>query len=438
MSDITQKIFNTLDSVLNDNEQFKPLHIPIFDESEIDYVTDCIRSNFVSSVGAYVNKLELMLQDYTGIKHAILTVNGTAALHVSLVLVGVKQHDEVLMPAMTFIATANAVSYINATPHFVDVDEQTLGIDSDKLDAYLAGTTEIKQGECFNKVTGKRIKAIVPMHTFGHSVDMDKLNAVANKYHIVVVEDAAESLGSFYKGKHTGHFSQVAALSFNGNKIITTGGGGAILTNDDDLAKKARHITTTAKVPHSWEYVHDSVAYNYRMPALNAALGVGQMEKLASLVDKKRALAERYKAVFSSVEGVRFFVEPEYAVSNYWLNAIILDEKNEFFRNDILEFTNNHNIMTRPIWKLLNTLDMFAECPKMDLSISESLEKVWVTDTMGMPFVRGGRTFYYFNNGNLQQSLLMVQECESCKAEILLDPNSFSTDGTISLSSAKA
>jgi perosamine synthetase len=370
---MTNKLIEKIKSVIN-QDNFTPLHIPIFEGNEIKYVTDCINSNFVSSVGEYVTKFEKALCDYTGAKYAILTVNGTAALHISLLLVGVKRDDEVLMPAMTFIATANAVSYLGATPHLIDVDEKTLGIDSKKLDKYLADISDMRDGECFNKFTNNRIKAIVPMHTFGHSVDMDTLLKVTKKYNIDIVEDAAESLGSYYKGIHTGNFGKISAISFNGNKIITTGGGGCILTNDEELAKKAKHITTTAKIPHSWEYEHDMIGYNYRMPALNAALGLAQLEKLPEFIEQKRKLALYYKELFVDIEEIDFFEEPEYAQSNYWLNAIILKEENKVLRDQILKETNENGVMTRPIWKLMSNLELFKECPKMDLSVSESLE----------------------------------------------------------------
>ena len=373
MHNLANTIKQKLQSVINE-DNFTPLHAPIFEGNEIKYVTDCIESNFVSSVGEYVNRLEEMLQNYTGAKYAVVTVNGTAALHVSLILCDVVREDEVLMPALTFIATANAVSYIGATPHFVDVDEKTLGVDAQKLDSYLSDITSMKDGECINKQTGKRIKAIVPMHTFGHPVDMDALNVVAKKYNIEVIEDAAESLGSFYKGKHTGNHAKLSAISFNGNKIITTGGGGAILTNDEELAKKAKHITTTAKIPHKWEFNHDMIGFNYRMPALNAALGVAQMEQMDKFVTVKRALALRYLEAFKDIEGVKVFKEPEYAESNYWLNALILDKGYEDMRDELLQVTNDAGIMTRPVWTLMNKLEMFKECPKMDLSVSESLE----------------------------------------------------------------
>ena len=364
-----------LREVLN-KKDFIPLHIPIFEGNEISYVTDCIKSNFVSSVGEYVNKFEEAISEYMGAKYAILTVNGTSALHVALLLSGVERNDEVLMPALTFIATANAVSYLGAIPHFIDVDEKTLGIDSAKLEESLKQIAIVKDdGYCYNKVTNRKIKAIVPMHTFGHPVDMDKLLQVAKKYNLEIVEDAAESLGSFYKGIHTGNFGKLSAISFNGNKIITTGGGGCILTNDEELAKKAKHITTTAKIPHPWEYEHDMVGYNYRMPALNAALGLAQIEKLPKFIEQKRNLAKKYQKIFDGSKEFKFFTEPDYAKSNYWLNAIILNKGYESLRDIILKETNENGIMTRPVWKLMHHLKMFKNCPRMDLSVSESLEK---------------------------------------------------------------
>jgi len=374
MSSLSNKIVSSLKTIIK-SEEFTPLHAPIFEGNEIKYVTDCIESNFVSSVGEYVNRFEKDLATFTGVKHAIVAVNGTAALHISLLLSDVKRDDEVLIPAMTFIATANAVSYIGATPHFIDVEERTLGVDSDKLEDYLNSITEIRDGVCYNKNSNRVIKAIVPMHTFGHPVDMDKLNIVANKFNITVIEDAAESLGSFYKGKHTGNQSKIAALSFNGNKIITTGGGGAILTNDDKLAKKAKIITTTAKIPHRWNYNHSMIAYNYRMPALNAALGVAQLEKLPEFIKIKRELALKYKELFKDFTELKFYEEPSYAKSNYWLNVIILDKDFKNERDNILDATNSNGLMTRPVWALLNKQSMFKDMPSMNLDISNSLEK---------------------------------------------------------------
>jgi perosamine synthetase len=374
MNNLVKVINEVIFSVIEKSE-FTTLHAPVFEGNEEKYLVDCVRSNFVSSVGEYVTKFETKLAKYTGTKHAIVCVNGTSALHICLLLLGVKKDDEVLIPAMTFIATANAVSYTGAKPHFVDVDEKTLGIDPFKLETYLDEISEMKNGECYNIKTAKRIKAIVPMHTFGHPVDMDALNIVAQKFNIEVIEDAAESLGSFYKDKHTGNYSKLSAISFNGNKIITTGGGGAILTNDEELAKKAKHITTTAKIPHKWEFNHDTIGYNYRMPALNAALGLAQLEQLEKFITQKRLLSQRYKEAFKDIEEAYFFVEPEFAKSNYWLNAIILNKGFEYLRDDILEVTNSNGIMTRPVWTLLNKLEMFRDCEKMDLSVSESLEK---------------------------------------------------------------
>jgi len=374
MNSFLENLNSLLASVIN-SDVFVPLHSPVFEGNEEKYLVDCVRSNFVSSVGEYVNRFEVALEEYTGIKHAIVCVNGTAALHASLILLGVKAGDEVLMPAMTFIATANAVSYIGAIPHFVDVEENSLGIDADKLNLYLEDIAEVREGECYNKKSGKRIKAIVPMHTFGHPVDMDKLHDVTQRFSVEVIEDAAESLGSYYKGMHTGKTSKLSAISFNGNKIMTTGGGGAILTDDDELAKQAKHITTTAKIPHKWEFNHDMVGFNYRMPALNAALGLAQIERLDEFVEKKRALALKYKLALKDIDELVFFEEPNYAKSNYWLNAIILKKGYEELRDSILEVTNNNDIMTRPIWTLLNKLNMFKKCPKMDLTVSESLEQ---------------------------------------------------------------
>lgn len=352
-----------------------PLHAPTFAGKEEEYLVDCVRSNFVSSVGAYVDRFEAMLAEFTGAKHAVVTVNGTAALQVGMRLVGVERDDEVLIPALSFIATANAVHYLGAVPHFVDISSISLGIDPAALDEYLADILESKDGTSCNRHTGRRVKALVPMHTFGHPVDMDPLVEVAKKYHLELVEDAAESLGSWYKGIHTGNHGRVAAFSFNGNKIITTGGGGALITNDETLAKAAKHITTTAKVPHKWEYVHDTVGYNYRMPALNAALGCAQLEQLPGFLEKKRKLAAYYRSAFKDVGGVTFFTEPEYAKSNYWLNILLLNTPDPDLHNDILQVTNDAGIMTRPVWKLLGHLDMYKDCPSMDLPVSRDIEQ---------------------------------------------------------------
>ena len=351
------------------------LHEPCFGGNEWAYVKECLDTGWVSSVGKYVDRFEEKLADYTGVKRAVAVVNGTAALHTCLTLAGVEAHDEVLMPALTFIATANAVSYCGAVPHFIDSEETTLGVDSRKLAEYLDTVTEKRADGSYNRLTGRRIKAIVPMHTFGHPVDLDPLLEVCQRFNITLIEDAAESLGSFYKGRHTGHWGLLSALSFNGNKTITTGGGGAILTNDEELGRLAKHITTTAKVPHRWEFNHDMIGYNYRMPNINAALGCAQLEQLPGFLKAKRDLAEQYRQAFSDIHGIRFFTEPTNSKSNYWLNTLLLDEQYADQRDALLKSTNDAGMMTRPAWTLMNRLPMFSVCPKMDLPVAESLER---------------------------------------------------------------
>jgi perosamine synthetase len=357
------------------DEKAYALHEPNFSGKEWNYVKDCLDTGWVSSVGKYVDEFEIKLAEFTGVKYAVAVVNGTAALHVALELAGVVAGDEVLIPALSFIATANAVAYCGAIPHFIDSEERTLGLDVSKLDEYLAIIADQRSNCCYNKQTGRPLKAVVAMHTFGHPVDLDPLLEVCKKYHLILVEDAAESLGSYYNGKHTGNWGLLSALSFNGNKIITTGGGGAILTNDSKLAKQAKHVTTTAKIPHKWEFVHDEIGYNYRMPNLNAALGCAQLEQLPKFIERKRALAHKYQNLFENVAGIRCFVEEEFARSNYWLNVLLLDEGLIDQRDSLLELTNNSGIMTRPVWTLLNKLEMYNECPKMDLTKAESLCK---------------------------------------------------------------
>ena len=374
MSHIAQNVYKALLQVLP-SKSFINLHEPSFTGNEWSYVKECLDTGWVSSVGKYVNRFENDLAEYTGVKHAVATVNGTAALHICLKLVDVKPNDEVLLPAITFIATANAICYCKAIPHFVDCAEDTLGLCPKKLEKYLKKVTEIQSGQCINQGTNRRIKAVVPMHTFGHPVDLDPLAEVCEKYHLDLIEDAAQSLGSFYKGRHTGTWGKVSALSFNGNKIITTGGGGAILTDDKHLAKRAKHITTNAKIPHQWEYVHDQIGYNYRLPNINAALGCAQLEKLPAYIKSKRELAKRYQTVFEKVDGVRIFTESKEAHCNYWLNVLLLDEKFYSEQDSILKITNNNGIMTRPVWKLLPKLPMFKNSPKMNLSVAESLER---------------------------------------------------------------
>lgn len=354
-------------------KDFVPLHEPTFNEKEIEYVTDCIKTGWVSSVGSYVTRFEEELAKFVGVKRAVAVVNGTAALHVALKIVNVQENDEVLIPSLTFVATANAVSYCGAIPHFVDVHEETLGIDPFKLENYLNEIAELRNGELFNKLTNRRIKAIVPMHTFGHAVHLDEIVTLAEKYHLTLVEDAAESLGTYYKGKHTGSFGKVNAISFNGNKIITTGGGGAILTNDEKLADLAKHLTTTAKIPHKWEYVHDYIGYNYRMPNINAALGCAQLEKMNDFLKKKKELTAKYEEIVSELEGVQLFKQPSHSDSNYWLQTLILNDS--FNREEVLAFLNENGVMSRPIWQPISELDMYKACPKMDLNVTSMLKR---------------------------------------------------------------
>lgn len=373
---LADKVAQTIASVVRPvDDAFVPLHEPEFTGRERDYVLDAIDSTFVSSVGAYVDRFEEELADFCGVKRAVVTVNGTAALHVCLLLAGVGPKDEVIIPSLTFVATANAVAYTGAVPHFADSEEATLGMDPAKLAAHLGRIAEQRDGSCYNRETGRRIAAIVPMHTYGHPVLLDELVQLAEKWSIPLVEDAAESLGSYYHGKHTGFFGLLGALSFNGNKVMTTGGGGAILTNDSALADRAKHITTTAKLPHRWRYEHDQIAYNYRMPNLNAALGVAQLEQLPASLARKRKLAERYAEAFAGVEGLSFVAEPAGCKSNYWLNTLLLDSSDEALLEAILKTTNEAGLMTRPAWTPMHQLQMYADSPQMDLAVTDGLAR---------------------------------------------------------------
>lgn len=351
------------------------LHEPRFAGNEWIYLKDCLDSTFVSSVGRYVDRFEADLAAFTGARHAVAVVNGTAALHVALQLAGVQAEDEVLMPALTFVATANAVAYCGATPHFVDSEERTLGLDPQALRDYLRATTELRGGNCVNLATGRVIRAVIPMHAFGHPVDIEGVLALARDFRLEVVEDATESLGSTVHGKHAGTFGRMGVLSFNGNKVITTGGGGAILTDDPELAKHAKHLTTTAKLPHRWAYVHDEIGYNYRLPNINAALGCAQLEQLAGFVEAKRRLYERYQTAFADIPEARILVEPEGCRSNYWLQTLLLEESAADLRDELLQVTNDAGLMTRPVWMLMHSLPPYRACPSMPLPVSESLEK---------------------------------------------------------------
>jgi perosamine synthetase len=349
------------------------LHEPNFSGNEWLYLKECLDSTFVSSVGKFVDRFELELANFTGAKHAVAVVNGTAALHIALKLAGVQVGDEVLIPALTFVATANAVTYCGATPHFVDSEACTLGVDAAKLREYLIRHTEQRAGQCVNRATGQVIRALVPMHTFGHPVDVEGLLAIAHDFNIALVEDAAESLGSYYHDQHTGTFGLLGTLSFNGNKTITTGGGGAILTNDAVLAYHAKHLTTTAKLPHSWEYRHDEIGYNYRLPNLNAALGCAQLEQLLTMLAAKRELFARYQTAFVAVQGVKLMAEPDQSQSNYWLQTLLLDVDHADQRDAVLKATNDAGFMTRPAWILMHELTPFKDCPRMDLAMARSL-----------------------------------------------------------------
>ena len=354
-------------------DEFVPLHAPLFIGNEKKYLAECIDTTFVSSVGKFVDRFEELVACYTGSKRAVVCVSGTNALHMGMLLVGVERDDEVLTQALTFIATCNAISYIGAHPVFLDVDRDTLGLSPLAVKRWLSGHAEVRNGQCYNKKTGRRIKACVPMHTFGHPMKIDELSAVCNEYHIELVEDAAESIGSFYKGRHTGTFGRVGAISFNGNKTITTGGGGMLLFQDEELGRLAKHLTTQAKVPHRWAFVHDHIGYNYRMPNINAALGCAQMENLDRYVSNKRETAERYREFFSRIPDVEFVVEPANSRSNYWLNAVLLKDRRA--QQSFLEYTNDHGVMTRPVWELMNRLEMFRGCETDGLENTVWLEE---------------------------------------------------------------
>ncbi len=350
------------------------LHEPSFNGNEWAYVKDCLDTTMVSSVGKFVDRLEADLASYCGAAHAVATVNGTAALHLCLELVGVSEGDEVLVPTLTFVATANAVRYCGAIPHLVDSEFRTLGLDPAKLAAHLDEIAELREDGCYNRRSGRRIRAVVPMHAFGHPVDLDPLIEVCERFGLALIEDAAQGLGSTYKGRQVGTFGRAGVFSFNGNKIITTGGGGALLTGDASLAETAKHLSTTAKRRHPWEYVHDRVGFNYRMPNLNAAVGCAQVEQLAGFVSRKRALAARYREAFASVEGVGAFSEPAFAQSNYWLCTVLLESADLGQRDDVLRATAEAGIQTRPCWSLLHRLPIYADCPRMDLAVAEDLD----------------------------------------------------------------
>ncbi len=347
--DFIKKVYET--------NNFVALHEPFFDEREIELTAECIKSTFVSSVGKFVDEFEFKIAEFCGVKRAVACVNGTSALHLALKLAGVESGDKVVTQPLTFIATSNAISYCGAQPVFVDVDKDTMGLSPEKLNEYLKNN--------------KNIKAVLPMHTFGHPCRIDEIKEICEKYGVKLVEDCAESLGSYYKDKHTGNFGEIGVLSFNGNKIITTGGGGMLLFNDEKLADRAKHLTVQAKIPHRWRYDHDEIGYNYRMPNINASLGLAQFEKLPAFIEKKRELAKKYKDFF----GARFVDEPKNAKSNFWLQSILFDDSRQ--RDEFLQYTNDNGVMTRPAWTLMNKLEMYKNCECGDLSNS-----IWLEDSL--------------------------------------------------------
>jgi perosamine synthetase len=371
---LTKDILKGLEVVLGPPETTVPLHAPEFRGEEWDNLKECLDSTFVSSVGKFVDQFEQDLALYTGSRHAIAVANGTAALHVALILAGVKPGDEVLVPALSFVATANAVSHAGAIPHFVDSNIHTMGLDPAALEGYLENLCERTSSGLRNKSTGNRIAAVVPMHAYGHAVEMNHLLSVAERFGLPIVEDAAEALGSLYRGKHLGTFGQTGILSFNGNKIITTGGGGAILTDCPELARRAKQLTTTAKRPHPWAFYHEEVAWNYRMPNLNAALGCAQLKQLPGFLIRKRELASRYMTVFDEISGVTYMKESSNSTSNYWLNTVRLDSPDLMLRNKLLEAINAAGYQCRPTWDLLHQLPMYSSCPRASLPTAERLQ----------------------------------------------------------------
>lgn len=365
ITDFIHQLFGTEETV--------PLHAPLFIGNEKKYLEECIDTTFVSSVGKFVDRFEADMAAYTGARKAVVCVSGTNALHMAMMLAGVERDDEVLTQALTFIATCNAISYIGAHPVFIDVDMETLGLSPKSVKDWLIKNAEVRNGACYNKHSGRRVKACVPMHTFGHPVKIDELVAVCEEWHLELVEDAAESIGSLYKGRHTGTFGKVGAISFNGNKTITTGGGGMLLFQDEELGTLAKHLTTQAKVPHRWAFVHDHIGYNYRMPNINAALGCAQLENIDRYVADKRETAAIYADFFKNIPDITFFTEPENCRSNYWLNVVMLKDKTA--QQEFLEYTNDHGVMTRPVWELMNRLEMFKHCETDGLKNTE-----WLAD----------------------------------------------------------
>lgn len=370
---LSQNILKILKQTINKKKV--ALHEPIFFKNDTKYLLKCIETKMVSSIGSYVTKFEKMLTEFTGAKYAIAVVNGTSAIHLALIVNGIKKNDEVILSALNFVATASAIVNAEAHPHFVDSNEKNLGVNVTSLRKYLEKITFLKNNECYNKINGKRIHSIIATHIFGHPCDLKDLKQLSKDFNLKLIEDAAEALGSYYKGKHVGTTSLMGILSFNGNKTISTGGGGAILTNNKSLAIKAKHLSTTAKIDHPWEFYHDDLGFNYRMPNLNAALGCSQMENISFILSNKRKLYEKYRKAFLGLDGVNLMSEPKNSKSNYWLQTLIFDKSLISERNKFLEISNNYGIQTRPVWKLISNMKPYKNFSKSPLPISLSLEK---------------------------------------------------------------
>lgn len=374
MNQYSKEIISCIETLLPKTGETYPLHEPCFEGNEKKYVCECIDTGWVSSVGSYVDNFEKKLAEVCETKYAIATVNGTSALNTALILAGTEQDTETIIPSLTFVATANAVSYLGSIPHMVDSSPETLGIDPEKLANHLKKIAGTSPSGTINRQTGRKIAAIIPVHVFGHPVDMDPLLEIAEQYEITIIEDAAESLGSTYKGRPAGSMGKLAALSFNGNKIATTGGGGAILTNDKEMAERAKHLTTTAKAPLEGASRQNAMGYNHRMPNINAAIGCAQLEQLDSFLKNKRNLASLYEQAFAGCEKINFFHEPQNTYSNYWLNAITIDESIKSDINEILGDLNGAGYLCRPIWKPMHKLSIYKDLPRTDMSVAESLE----------------------------------------------------------------
>lgn len=372
-NDLAADVKSRLSFLLSGPGDFVALHEPEFSDDDVKLVTDCVKSGWVSSVGEYVDRFEQEVANLCGVRYGVAVVNGTAALEVALRVAGVSRGDEVLMSSLTFVATANAAHHLGATPHFVDAEFETLGLDPIALRLHLEKIAEVRDGTCYNKQTDRRMSAIIPMHVFGHPVKMNKIVEIASEFGLVIVEDAAEALGSSYNGKACGGLGLLGALSFNGNKILTTGGGGAIVTNDEGLARRAKHLTTTAKTSHSWAFFHDEIGYNYRMPNLNAALGLAQLAQLDNRLSQKRRLAQAYIDVFANHPDLQVFAEPEGTCSNYWLNTLVLAHHASGSRDTVLQVLNGAGLMARPVWEPLHTLPIYAHAPRSALPVTADL-----------------------------------------------------------------